>query len=383
MEPSASSADNSSNLPDSGLLVTRPVQQVVLETLILVVMWTVSVLFNGLVCLVIYKSRRMQSTTNYFVVSLAVSDLAMAVCSMPFVLVRLLSHSWVFGSFLCKCVRFMQYALPGTAMYVLVAICIDRFYTIIYPLSFKVTRGTAKRMILSSWIIAAAIAAFCFYFFEVFDDTSSKRSFCPTYIPVLEWAGIFYTISLVLLTYIFPVVLTLFGYFKLFGYIWKTGSSGPTFTRTMNPVPRAKAKMVKMLMLVSTVTVVAFLPFYVTQVWYCATNPLGVEPTVFVVATWTMFSTSVAKPLIYLRYNSNFRRGCKEVFCMSTMKCYRSNTYAITTATAFGKKNFVGIMESTASTDVKVDSPVKAFNRAPLVEKSAWPLSSAMPSTYL
>jgi len=39
---------------------------------------------NVLVCLVIHRSRRLQSTTNYFVISLAAADLLLSVVVMPF-----------------------------------------------------------------------------------------------------------------------------------------------------------------------------------------------------------------------------------------------------------------------------------------------------------
>ena len=113
------------------------------EAASLVLLWLLTVLGNLLVCLVIYRSRRLQSTTNYFVVSLAASDLGVALAVMPWLLGSVLAGRWVFGYGLCKLVRFAQVVLPASTMYVLASICVDRFYTIIYPLSFKVRRGVA------------------------------------------------------------------------------------------------------------------------------------------------------------------------------------------------------------------------------------------------
>ena len=69
---------------------------------------------------------------------------------------------------------------------------------------------------------------------------------------------------------------------------------------------------------------------------------------------------------------------------MSAMRCYRSHTYVITTASVFGKRNYVGVMEvSSSGQRLACESPVKAFNRALHVEKSAWPLSGSLTSTYV
>ena len=45
---------------------------------------------------------------------------------------------------MCKFVRYVQFVVPCSTIAVLVSICVDRFYTIIYPLSFKVSRTGAK-----------------------------------------------------------------------------------------------------------------------------------------------------------------------------------------------------------------------------------------------
>ena len=59
---------------------------VVLETVTLCILWVAGLVGNFLVCLVIYRSRRLQSTTNYFVVSLAGGDPVYTILVMPFLL---------------------------------------------------------------------------------------------------------------------------------------------------------------------------------------------------------------------------------------------------------------------------------------------------------
>uniref|UniRef100_A0A8C0CUM3 G-protein coupled receptors family 1 profile domain-containing protein n=1 Tax=Balaenoptera musculus TaxID=9771 RepID=A0A8C0CUM3_BALMU len=61
-------------------------------------LWLFSVFGNSLVCLVIHRSRRTQSTTNYFVVSLACADLLISVAGMPFVLLQFTTGRWALGS---------------------------------------------------------------------------------------------------------------------------------------------------------------------------------------------------------------------------------------------------------------------------------------------
>ncbi|KAF1662378.1 putative G-protein coupled receptor 19, partial [Aptenodytes patagonicus] len=141
-------------------------------------LWLVSVFGNSLVCLVIHRSRRMQSTTNYFVVSMACADLLASVTSAPFVLLQLTFGRWTLGNVMCKLVRYIQYLTPGVQIYVLLSVCVDRFYTIVYPLSFKVSREKAKKMILASWLFDAVLASPAFFFYG-----SNSDDHCNFFLP--------------------------------------------------------------------------------------------------------------------------------------------------------------------------------------------------------
>lgn len=360
----------------------RNTGQIIMECLTLAVVWILSLVGNSLVCLVIYRSRRMQSTTNYFVVSLACSDLLVIFLLLPFFLVRIASNQWIFGPIMCKVIRFVQYFLPSASLYTLVSICVDRYYTIIYPLSFKVTKTTAKQMIFFCWLISCILSCLCFYFYRVFEAVNNPDvTICPTYVTEFGWVAITYTVSTCVLQYVAPTIIILVGYANVFSHVWQIGSWGRVFKRTTNHVPKTKVKMLKMLMVMTFMTVMLLGPLFCVQVWYSLSDARYVEPTVFIIILLLAIGSGIAKPICYISYNSNFRRGCKEVFCMSYMSCYRQNTYAITTVSNFGRKNYVGVMDSLNSRSL--ESPRKAFNRAVMTEKSAWPLRSTVSSTYL
>ncbi|XP_070562471.1 probable G-protein coupled receptor 19 [Ptychodera flava] len=359
---------------------------VILEIVTLSIMWLGCIFGNTLVCIVVYRSRRMQSTTNYFVVSLAWADLLVAFLCMPFIAARVISTEWVFGDFMCKLVRFLQLLTPGSTVYVLIAISFDRFYTIIYPLSFKVTRSKAKQMITGSWIFAAIIACPTFYFYgATTSDYYPDNVLCNTFIPN-NVGGIIYTVLIFLIIFLIPVVIIAIVYVKIFKYIWTVGVGGRTFQRTMNTVPRTKVKTIKMLSIVNVVYFCSWAPFCIAQLWYACSQATYVNPTIYISVTWIAFASSVSNPIIYSCYNSNFRRGCKEVFCMSNMRCYRSNTYAITTTSRFAKKNHIGVIEtSNGNGNYRSSTPTKNFDRDSKGDKKmAWPLAAMPgPDTYL
>ncbi|KFP95725.1 putative G-protein coupled receptor 19, partial [Haliaeetus albicilla] len=275
-------------------------------SMVLGALWLVSVLGNSLVCLAIHRSRRTQSTTDYFVVSLACADLLISVASVPFVLLQFTYGRWVLGNAMCKLVRYVQYLTPGVQIYVLLSICVDRFYTILYPLSFKVSREKAKKMILASWLFDAVLASPAFSFYG-----SNSDHHCNFFLPA-SWEGALYGATHLLVVFLIPSALIILFYQKVVRYIWRIGTDGRTVRRTMNIVPRTKVKTIKMLLTLNSVFLLSWLPFYVVQLWHPQETDYRQSTLLFLAVTWVSFSSSASKPTLYSVYNANFRRGMKE-----------------------------------------------------------------------
>ncbi|NXA62831.1 GPR19 protein, partial [Mohoua ochrocephala] len=298
-------------------------------------LWLISVLGNFLVCLVIHRSRRTQSTTNYFVVSMACADLVSSVGSAPFLLLQLISGRWMLGSGVCRLVRYIQYLTPGVQIYVLFSIGVDRFYTIVYPLSFKVSREKAKRMTLVSWLCGALFASPASFLYG-----SNSDHHCNFFLPN-SWQGAAYSVIHLLVVFLIPSLLIILFYQKIIKYIWRIGTDGMTVRRTTNIVPRTKVKTIKMFLMLNSMFLLSWLPFFMVQLWHPQETDYRKSSLLFLAVTWISFSSSASKPTLYSIYNANFRRGMKETFCMSAMKCYRSNAYTITTSSRIAKKNHV------------------------------------------
>ncbi|NXT64706.1 GPR19 protein, partial [Chaetops frenatus] len=297
-------------------------------------LWLISILGNFLVCLVIHRSRRTQSTTNYFVVSMACADLVSSVGSAPFLLLQLSSGRWMLGSGVCRLLRYIQYLTPGVQIYVLLAISVDRFYTIVYPLSFKVSRGKAKKMILASWLCGALFASpACFLY------GSSNDHHCNFFLPD-SWQGAASgVIHLSVLLLLIPSLLIILCYQKLFTYIWRSGTEDTAGRKTTNLVSRRKVRTVKMFFIFVLGFLLSWLPFFVVQLWHPQETDYRKSSLLFLAVTWISFSSSASKPILLYIYNANFRRGMQEICCI--WKYPRSNIYTITTSSRTAKNNHI------------------------------------------
>lgn len=93
-------------------IVTSPSSYPELELAIRVTLYAVIFLMsvggNVLIIVVLGLSRRLRTVTNAFLLSLAVSDLLLAVACMPFTLLPNLMGTFVFGTAVCKAVAYLM-----------------------------------------------------------------------------------------------------------------------------------------------------------------------------------------------------------------------------------------------------------------------------------
>ena len=104
---------------------------------IIILVIVAAVCGNLLVCVAILLNKRLRKTTNYFIFSLAISDLMTAFFSMPFdVEVMLHPYQWSGGEFLCNFWTFMYLIAAPTSILNLMAVSLDRYLAISAPLKY-------------------------------------------------------------------------------------------------------------------------------------------------------------------------------------------------------------------------------------------------------
>ncbi|NXP86370.1 GPR19 protein, partial [Passerina amoena] len=293
------------------------------------------VMGNFLVCLVIHRSRRTQSTTNCFVVSMACADLVSSVGSAPLVLLQLSCGRWVLGSDVCRLVRYIQYLTPGVQIDVLLAISMDQCYSLIHPLSFRVSREKAKRMTLVSWLCGALFASpACFLY------GSSSDHHCNFFLPSSELGVTTGVIHLTVLLLLIPSLLIIRCYQKLFTFVWRNATEGGQSAggRTINLVLR-KVKTTKLFFIFVLNFLLSWLPFFMVQLWHPQETDYRKSSLLFLAITWISFSSSASKPILFYIYDENFRRGMLEICCMG--KYPSSDIYTITSTSRTAGNNHI------------------------------------------
>ncbi|XP_034444658.1 D(4) dopamine receptor-like [Hippoglossus hippoglossus] len=117
---------------------------------------------NLLVCLSVFTEKALKTTTNYFIVSLAVADLMLAVLVLPlFVFSEFQDGVWTLGTTTCDGLMTMDVMLCTASIFNLCAISVDRFIAVSIPLNYNRKHVDMRQTVLLSatWILALAVAS--------------------------------------------------------------------------------------------------------------------------------------------------------------------------------------------------------------------------------
>ncbi|XP_018055124.1 PREDICTED: 5-hydroxytryptamine receptor 2A [Atta colombica] len=115
---------------------------------------------NILVCLAIAWERRLQNVTNYFLMSLAITDLMVAILVMPLGILTLVRGYFPLPSVYCLAWICLDVLFCTASIMHLCTISVDRYLSLRYPMKFGRNK-TKKRVTLKItfvWILSIAIS---------------------------------------------------------------------------------------------------------------------------------------------------------------------------------------------------------------------------------
>lgn len=120
-----------------------------------------AVLGNALVIISVHRHRKLRVITNYYVVSLAMADMLVALCAMTFnASVELTGGKWLFGYYMCDVWNSLDVYFSTASILHLCCISVDRYYAIVRPLEYPITmtHRTVSFMLANVWLLPAFIS---------------------------------------------------------------------------------------------------------------------------------------------------------------------------------------------------------------------------------
>ncbi|XP_076228617.1 5-hydroxytryptamine receptor 2B isoform X2 [Nomia melanderi] len=166
---------------------------------------------NILVCLAIAKERRLQNVTNYFLMSLAITDLMVAVLVMPLGILTLVRGYFPLPSVYCLVWICLDVLFCTASIMHLCTISVDRYLSLRYPMKFGRNK-TRRRVILKIifvWILSIAMSLPLSLMYSKDDDSVLVDGACQIPDPLYKLIGsiicFYIPLGVMLLTYALTV----------------------------------------------------------------------------------------------------------------------------------------------------------------------------------
>uniref|UniRef100_A0A667XRU5 G-protein coupled receptors family 1 profile domain-containing protein n=1 Tax=Myripristis murdjan TaxID=586833 RepID=A0A667XRU5_9TELE len=276
-----------------------------------------TLLGNTLVCAAVVKFRHLRSkVTNLFVISLAVSDLFVAVLVMPWEAISEVTGTWLFGRFCGVWIAF-DIMCSTASILNLCIISVDRYWAIASPFKYerKMTHRVAFVMIGVAWTLSILISfipvQLNWHQAEEEDENDNITGSCVANLNKT------YAISSSFISFYIPVVIMIATYTRIFRIAQTQIRRIASLERAQHRAAdenslktsfKKETKVLKTLSIIMGVFVFCWLPFFVLNCTVPFCDPPCVSDTTFTVFVWFGWANSSLNPVIYA-FNADFRRA--------------------------------------------------------------------------
>uniref|UniRef100_A0A4W6C0C1 Dopamine receptor D2 like n=1 Tax=Lates calcarifer TaxID=8187 RepID=A0A4W6C0C1_LATCA len=161
---------------------------------------------NVLVCVAVSRERALQTTTNYLIVSLAVSDLLLATLVMPWGVYLEVVGEWRFSLIHCDILLTLDVMMCTASILNLCAISIDRYTAVAMPMLYNTRYSSRRRvavMIAVVWFLSFAIS--CPLLFGLNNTANREGTTCsfadPAFVVYSSVASFYVPFIVTLLVY--------------------------------------------------------------------------------------------------------------------------------------------------------------------------------------
>ncbi|XP_033738998.1 orexin receptor type 1-like isoform X2 [Pecten maximus] len=302
-----------------------------------VIVFTVGLGGNFIVCYAVWKNKHLRTVTNYFLVNLACADFIVILVCLPFTLVQDISQSWLFGLVMCKLVIYVQQVSVLVSVLTLTAISMERYMAICHPLSFRVSKYKSILVIGMVWLLSMLVAVPNLVFLTLFPDNIIPSDIGNIWLTACMPADLktefVYQLFLTVAYYLLPLFIMGFTYIRIAVCLWKSTLAGPATNNIASDsnaaTLRNRKRTAKMLIMVVVLFSVCYLPVYMLNILrYAGLMDKTPELTVSVItltARFLCYFNSAINPVIYNFMSEKFKKEFRVVCWCCLQLNYRRN----------------------------------------------------------
>ena len=198
-------------------LPSRSVPIVITEASVCIALCIINIIGNSLVCIAAYRNSNLRSTTNLYIIALAVSDLLCGIVDMKLASATLIIGRWVFGDALCQFQGFVDvfvyYVTPPT----LGLTAFNRYVKIVKTSHYRKIFSFRRSKIWLSclWLSLALYLLIVRVTNWIKIDFIQGYAVCSFDYPTSESQIFHYCITVGLL-FVLPLIVGIFSYYRIF-----------------------------------------------------------------------------------------------------------------------------------------------------------------------
>ncbi|XP_068153088.1 octopamine receptor beta-2R [Drosophila tropicalis] len=332
----------------------------VLKAFVMLFIIIAAICGNLLVIISVMRVRKLRVITNYFVVSLAMADIMVAIMAMTFNFSVQVTGRWNFSPFLCDLWNSLDVYFSTASILHLCCISVDRYYAIVKPLKYPIsmTKRVVGIMLLNTWI-SPALLSFLPIFIGWYTTDEHKIFVKENPEQCSFVVNKYYAIISSSISFWIPCTIMIFTYFAIFReanrqekqLMMRHGNamlmhrpsmqpsgealsgSGSSKTLTLHEVeqehtPTKDKHLIKMkrehkaartLGIIMGTFILCWLPFFLWYTLSMTCGPCQVPDIVVSILFWIGYFNSTLNPLIYAYFNRDFREAFRNtllcLFC--------------------------------------------------------------------
>ncbi|XP_078089890.1 somatostatin receptor type 1 [Mustelus asterias] len=268
---------------------------------------------NSLVIYVILRYAKMKTATNIYILNLAIAD-ELLMLSVPFLVTSTLLGHWPFGSLLCRLVLSVDAINMFTSIYCLTVLSVDRYIAVVHPIkAASYRRPTIAKMVnLAVWLMSIMVILPIIIFADTATNSDGSVA-CNMQMPkpTKKWLAGFVVYAF-LMGFLIPVAAICLCYILIIVKMRVVALKAGWQQRK-----KSERKITLMVMMVVTVFVMCWMPFYIVQLVNVFVGQQ--DATVSQLAVILGYANSCANPILYGFLSDNFKRSFQRILCLRWM----------------------------------------------------------------
>ncbi|XP_071773809.2 neuromedin-U receptor 1-like [Centroberyx gerrardi] len=295
---------------------------------------------NALTCAVIVRYRVMQTPTNYYLLSLAASDLLVLLLGMPLELYEMWqNYPFLLGEGGCYFKTFLFETVCFASILNVTALSVERYVAVVHPLKVRrvTTRAHAKRVIATLWVLSMLCAVPNTSLHGVmvlpprFGREFPQSAMCglvkPTWmynLIILITTLFFFLLPMLIITVLYLLIGLRLHRERVMRVVEARSSFGPESLSDSNKQKqRTRHRQVtKMLCVLVVVFGLCWAPFHVDRLMWSyidtwSAQHLKIFEHVHIVSGVCFYLSSAINPILYNLMSTRFREMFRHVTCHS------------------------------------------------------------------